>query len=147
MKSAYAFSAETRRYKVSLFFGPRKWVFIRSQSFFWCEKWVAIRSNNFKFSQKWVVIRSPGGFVSDLITTPCERINRFYWIEVRGSILSGYLIARRKVPIPGKKFRDISKIKTRFPGILHNSGIAGISGSRFWYFRYFQPGSLPREYP
>ena len=52
MKSAYAFFAETCHYKVSLFFGPRKWVFIRSHYFFRRGKWVAIRSNNFQIYPK-----------------------------------------------------------------------------------------------
>ena len=38
----------------SHFFGPRKWVFIRSHNFFRCGKWVAIRSNNFQFRKIWV---------------------------------------------------------------------------------------------
>ena len=36
----------------SHFFGPRKWVFIRSHNFFRCGKWVAIRSNNFQIFPK-----------------------------------------------------------------------------------------------
>ena len=97
MKSVHRNFPDLSGYKVLLFFGPRKWFFIRSNYFFLCRKWLTIRSNNFQIFPKMDGYKVSRGFCVSPYNQPPLYIKGVIFFDLKMTIMSKQVILGRYV--------------------------------------------------